>query len=267
MSRKRKAEGLNSSLSRKISPNAISTVPLSAFAAAKAKAQNGHLARLAEMGFHEESLETLQDETEVSFRKDSARTKIVPSTTRGEAHEEETDISTHSGALSEWARFLEPSQRSNHEDLAIETAGLEQETTIQAVQMSSWTPTSTNVVSCTTKAERLHLSYGQTLAVLGHYKLRVLDGLIIISGTFLTPSSTEQEIFTTSMFALPPIKCISSAGAMIELSHLPTRTRSLQNFQRLSPLFGDILFDYSKTSSFTKVIQKIIPGMLPSDEI
>jgi hypothetical protein len=256
MSKKRKAEGLNTSLPRKISPNAISTGPLSAFAAAKAKAQNDHLARLADMGFHKETLANRNDRSISQSSDDAARPKTIHLTRVNQSHDEgEIDKSTRLRTLPDWDGSLELRQHFRSEQSALGSVELEQETvTKQNVQLSSWKPTSTNVRSSTTKGERLYLAYGQTLTVLGHYKLKVLEGLITISGTFLTPTSAEQEVLTTSVFALPPIKCISSAGAEIELLQLPTRRRHFEGLQRLSPLFSNLLHGSSNASSFTKVL-------------
>jgi polynucleotide 5'-hydroxyl-kinase GRC3/NOL9 len=257
MSKKRKAEGLNSISPRKISPNAISTVPLSAFAAAKAKAQNGHLARLAGMGFHEASLETSKGQRNLRSSKDAGSSKL------GGAHDQrDSDSSPQSGTLPEGDKLLELNQRFESEKSSAQNTELEQETiTKQNIKLSSWTPTSTNIISRTTEAERLHLTYGQTLTVLGYYKLKVLNGLVTILGAFLTPSSMEHEVLTTSVSALPSIKCISSAGAEIELFHIPSHERHLQSLQQLSPLFENILHSSTNSGSFAKVLQNAASEM------
>jgi hypothetical protein len=263
MSKKRKAEGINLEAPGRRSPNASATVPLSAFAAAKAKAKIGTSSYRVAPGLHEEGLDTTEDERKIEASKNITPLKTAKSTKlRRDKSQPSLDSESQITASVRTRKVLQKddiveqnlSQRpggSNGRVLAEQE--MDGSTPGQNIRLSSWTPTSTNILSFTPKAEQLRLFYGQTLAILGHYKLKVLDGLVTVSGTFLTSASSEQEILAVSIVAVPPIKCISSSGAEIEISHLPSRRRTFQDLQRLSPLFSNLLNNSNDTDSFVKV--------------
>jgi hypothetical protein len=264
MSKKRKAEGLNLASPQKRSPNATSSAPLSAFAAAKAKLRNDNATLEREVSIPDESRQISVHQKNNRRVKEPAQPSTVDSKSlaKRRPNDDNTTPPIATGSSPEMEQLLDSSlvyQSDESSDEKNTESEHHAPTPVRKIRLSSWMPTSTNIVSSNPTADRLLLTYGQTLSILGQYKLKVHDGLVTISGTFLTPASTEQEVTATSVYALPPIKCISSGGAEIEIQHLPPRRRSLQQLQQLSPLFDNILYGSSTTGpSFIKVPSNVL---------
>jgi hypothetical protein len=105
-------------------------------------------------------------------------------------------------------------------------------------EFSSLKPMHNNVLS-TSSGQRIHMNYGQTLAVMGQFDLKAQSGVISIYGTFLNSQSAIQRIDAPLTEPMPVIRCVSSDGAAIDLLDVPQH-ESYENLGRVSGLFRDI---------------------------
>jgi hypothetical protein len=248
-SRKRKAEASSLPLQRKRSPNAISVTPVSAFAAARAKIQSTNQGSAVRERELEDSSESVSKGHPHSVR--DARLQLEK-----ELMEQAQLAGAHHARAPEPDEYWDPGLDCHSDDsIGNNKAQPGQEPSVPAPKppLSTWKPTSSNIISRSPTSERLLMTHGQSLAVFGQYDLKVHAGLVSFSGAILTQMSQKKEIYTTGLNALPSIKCISSGGAEIEVFHLPSSRRTLQSLERLSPLFSNILPQTSAASSFVKV--------------
>jgi polynucleotide 5'-hydroxyl-kinase GRC3/NOL9 len=116
------------------------------------------------------------------------------------------------------------------------------------VQLSTWGPSNDvhpnkskeNVQLLPQGQQRVKLTYGQTLAVLGQYDLKVLSGVITVYGVLLTPKSDTRRIVAPSTHPLPVIRCVSGDGAEVQFLSILREDESLKSMERVSPLFKGI---------------------------
>lgn len=105
-------------------------------------------------------------------------------------------------------------------------------------ELSSWKPLDGNI-SSTQIGQRIHMTYGQTLAILGQFDLNVHNGVISIYGAFLGPKSPIRRVISPSTEPLPVIRCVSSDGAQIDLLNVPA-DENFESLGRISGHFRDI---------------------------
>jgi hypothetical protein len=105
-------------------------------------------------------------------------------------------------------------------------------------EISTWKPFSNNI-SETNSGQRIHLNYGQTLAILGQYDLNVHVGIISVYGAFIGSKSGIRRIVSPSTELLPIIRCVSSDGADIDVLNVPS-AENYETLGRCSALFRDI---------------------------
>jgi hypothetical protein len=105
-------------------------------------------------------------------------------------------------------------------------------------EYSSWKPLDNNI-SETRTGQRIHMTYGQTLAVLGQFDLSVLSGVVNISGAFCSSKSPIQRVTAPLTEPLPVLRCVSSDGARIDLLNVPDN-ENFESLSRVSRLFCDI---------------------------
>jgi hypothetical protein len=116
------------------------------------------------------------------------------------------------------------------------------------VQLSTWVPSSDvhpsksngNVQRLCQGEQRVKFIYGQTLAVLGQYDLKVLSGVITVYGATITPKSDARRIVAPSTHPLPVLRCVSGDGAEAQFLSVLREDESLKSMERVSPLFKDI---------------------------
>jgi hypothetical protein len=105
-------------------------------------------------------------------------------------------------------------------------------------EYSSWKPLDNNI-SETRTGQRIHMIYGQTLAILGQFDLSVLSGVVSISGAYCSSKSPIQRVIAPLTAPLPVIRCASSDGAGLDLLNVPEK-ENLERLGRVSGLFRDI---------------------------
>ncbi|KAF2429502.1 hypothetical protein EJ08DRAFT_661623 [Tothia fuscella] len=265
MSKKRKADTSSLPIQRKRSPNAISVEPLSAFAAARAKSQVGKPipAPSGIVGGEFATLVPISPKHPLDKEKKKKKGKKL-SIDAARLHLEnglndQVRCTRDYESPPELNEFWDPSLDYESDDSGGERtkqAAKDIALPTQRYPLSTWKETETNVIARSSKSEHLKFAYGESLVILGQFKLKIHEGLVSIAGTILTSASKEQVIVTTRIKALPAVKCISSTGAEIEVFHFTPVQQTLQHLDRLSPLFSDIL-PKSKTGnqgSFIKLV-------------
>jgi len=104
-----------------------------------------------------------------------------------------------------------------------------------AVVLSTWIPTAENFDNADGLAEKLHLSFGETLSVLGYYDLSVVSGAITISGAYLS-AGAQLRVIAPVTEVVPQLRCVSTA-AHVELLHCREIENLMSQMSRLLPLF------------------------------
>lgn len=105
--------------------------------------------------------------------------------------------------------------------------------------LSTWQPTSSNVLKDKKGRLRIHMEPGESLAIIGHYDLWVVSGVVMLYGAVLRASKNSYRVFAPSTHALPIIECVRQANmsTAVELSSCDS---GIQSLAQLSPLFGRI---------------------------
>lgn len=258
MSKKRKATGTNLPVQSRITEKAITasvtipTAPLSAFAAARAKAKLAS----SDPVVHDEVTQSISVET--TEKKKSKKLKIAkPPQPRTPARRKEKatkldednaiddeDIFSQFASSSKHSipePYKLPKQDQDYEsddDSEQEVAMVDAVDDEQIVQMSSWSPTKENCVRGESKNERISMDNGETLSIWGSYRLQVHEGLIIIAGAFLAAEAPTLEVYAHSTSSIPVIKCIKSEGAVIEISSIRADEHTTEVLDRVSPLYS-----------------------------
>jgi len=143
---------------------------------------------------------------------------------------------THDGSIdydSEAGMSEECASRIDTESPTVHT-----ESTTDAI-LSTWMAKEGNFAALDTTGERIKLSYNETLAIVGQYKIKVLHGVVSIYGAILTPKSPQETVLAPSTELLPSIRCVSGDWAEIELSSV-SEDEDLENLERVNPTFGGI---------------------------
>ncbi|KAE9984813.1 hypothetical protein EG328_008214 [Venturia inaequalis] len=255
MSKKRKANETNLPVQSKRNEQAIPTAPLSAFAAARAKA------KLTRVG-NDEVTESISVET--TEKKKPKKLKIAKSSqpraparreakVAGSARDDvidEEDVFSQLASSSKHSKHPMPEPyKASNQDQDCESDGVSELGTAevamadavddeQIVQMSSWSQTKENCVYENSKNERISMNNGETLSIWGQYRLQVHEGLIIIAGTFLAAEAPALEVYAPSTSSIPFIKCIKSEGAVIEISSIRADEQTTEVLDRISSLYS-----------------------------
>ncbi|KAI9717407.1 MAG: hypothetical protein M1812_004759 [Candelaria pacifica] len=108
--------------------------------------------------------------------------------------------------------------------------------------LSTFTPSTQNVLRNVKNGVVVKLKPGETLASLGQYDFRVRKGAVTLMGATLRKSPTLYRVHAPSTHSLPVVQCvgisqIASQDAEIEFGHCDD---GLQSLRKLSPLFGRI---------------------------
>jgi hypothetical protein len=260
MSRKRKAQETIFPVQSKRNGNAVSVTadvpaaPLSAFAAARARAAIANSepveAQPLREPAHSPALEAGEARKSKKPRKPKSRRRDENINFQPHEFIDSDDVFSQLPASTSYPMpepddFWDPSQDYLSDDLSHqepeEAARPELSVSAPPVRFSTWTPTKHNIISSTPNCDRFFMSNGETLCILGQYRLRVHDGLVTVAGVFLAQGAAAVDVFAPATSSLPVIKCISSEGAEIELSHPIGHTKvSISGLGRLSPLYGSI---------------------------
>ncbi|TLD19378.1 Pre-mRNA cleavage complex II Clp1 [Venturia nashicola] len=233
----------------------IPTAPLSAFAAARAKA------KLASSGpvVHDEVARNISVET--TGKKKTKRSKIAnpsqpqspPRRKEKVAKLDQDDAFDEEHVFSQFVSFSKhsmpepykpPSRDHDYEsdevsELATaEVVMVDAVSDEQTVPMSSWSQTKGNCVYGNSKCERLSMENGETLSIWGRYRLQVHEGLVTIAGAFLAAEAPALEVHAPSTSSIPVIKCIKSEGAVIEVSSIRADEHTTEVLERLSSLYN-----------------------------
>lgn len=261
MSKKRKANETNLSVQSRRTENVItasvtvSTAPLSAFAAARAKAKLAG----SDPVVHDEVTETVSVKaTEKKKTKKLKLAKRSQSQTPARRKEKVTRLDQDDAidkqdvfsqlASSSKHSMPEPYRLPNQDQDYVSDDVSEQETAEVAMvdamdderilRMSSWAPTKDNCVYGNPQNERVSMNNGETLSVWGRYRLQVHEGLIIIAGAFLAAGAPALEVHALATSSIPVIKCIKSEGAVIEISTIRANEHTTEVLDRVSPLYN-----------------------------
>lgn len=263
MSKKRKVQETNLPVQSKRTESSITanvtipTVPLSAFAAARAKAKTA-ASDLVDHVSQDQVVESSSAGTSgISKPKKLKTTKSYQLRTPASRKEKENkpdqdyaidpeDVFSQLSSSSKHPMpqpYELPDQDqdygSNDSDQQKAEAGrlevLEDE---RIVQMSSWSPNKENCIFVTSKSERLSMNNGETLSIWGQYRLQVHEGVIIVAGSFLAAGAPAVEVYAPSTSSIPVIKCIKFEGAVIEVFDNSTEEHTTDVLKRVSPLYS-----------------------------
>lgn len=234
---------------------AIPTAPLSAFAAARAKAKLDS----SDPVVHDEIAHSIS--VEMKEKKNEKRPEVakpLQPRTLAQRKEKVTELD-QDDAIDEEDVFSQLASSSRHsmpepyklpnEDQEYESDVVSELETAEVamvhagdderiVQMSSWSQTKENCVHGNSNSERIAMNNGQTLSVWGQYRLQVLQGLIIIAGTFLAAEAPALEVYAPLTSSIPVLKCIKSEGALIEISSIRADEHTTEVLNRVSPLYS-----------------------------
>jgi hypothetical protein len=264
MSKKRKAQDIILPVQSRSTENAITasitvpTAPLSAFAAARAKAKvasSNPVDRLPQ----DEALENISVGTAaVPNSKKLKQPKLSQLRTRARRKEKDNrpdqdyaidteDLfsrlpSSSRHSMPELNRLPDQGRDYDFDDLSNQEAAeavlpedLDDE---RIVQMSTWSPTKENHVLFRSKSERLTMNNGETLSIWGQYRLQVHEGVIIVAGAFLAAGAPGLEVHAPSTSSIPVIKCIKFEGAVIEISDIRADEHTTEALERISLLYS-----------------------------
>lgn len=260
MSKKRKAKETILPVQSRRTENTIiasittPTAPLSAFAAARAKAKIATSDRVdheAEDG----SAESAEKSKSKKLKIAKSSTSRTPARRKGKdnklVQEDAIDTENVFSQLASSSRHAmpepyklpiqdqdydsdDPSDEGRETDVVLsETLNDE-----RIVQMSSWSPMKENYVSDNPETERISMNNGETLSILGQYRLRVQEGVIIVAGAFLAAGAPALEVYAPSTSSIPVIKCIKFEGAVLEISSIRPGENAIEILERLSPLYS-----------------------------
>jgi hypothetical protein len=264
MSKKRKAQETNLPVQSRRSENTITTsvtiptAPLSAFAAARAKAKiaSSEPAHPFAQDGAVESVSASTGETYKPKKIKIAKSAQPRTTTRRKEKENNQEQDDAIDPEDVFSQLPSSSKHSMPEPYKLPDRGhdyesddlSEQEPTDatlpaesideRVIQMSTWSPKKENFIFSNSKSEQLSMNNGETLSILGQYRLKVHEGVIIVAGAFLAAGAPALEICASSTSSVPVIKCIKFEGALIEISHIQTDDHTTEALERVSPLYS-----------------------------
>jgi hypothetical protein len=278
MSKKRKVLETNLPVQSRVTENdstasvTIPTAPLSAFAAARARATTASSDSVHPLVQDEVTSNSSAGISRTSKSKKLKTTKSSQLQTPSRRKEKEVraerddaidpeDVFSRLPSSSKHSMpepYKHPAQGQNDgfddgSDQEIEEAVLPEVPYIERViQMSTWSPTKDNFISGNSQCERLSMNNGETLSIWGQYRLQVHEGVIIVAGAFLAAGSPAIKVCAPSTSSVPVIKCIKFEGAVIEISEIKADEHTPEVLQKVSPLYGP---EYSASLGRTTDLQ------------
>ncbi|GAB7352115.1 hypothetical protein MBLNU459_g2611t1 [Dothideomycetes sp. NU459] len=199
--------------------------PMSAFAAAKAKASklesitSSHPQNILEMA--ERNIKSGAAEQSAAFPTLLSSFPLSSTQTVAELHSDDEG--------NEAAQF---SSDDNGDDSYEDS--IDPDKSIQSRKLSTLGSDGSCIISDQTDRLTLRLQQDETATLVGEYDLRVITGIVIVYGAVLRPSHKSHRVYAPSTHALP---VITAKGGVAEIA-IVSSGPSLGRLSKLSPLWG-----------------------------
>lgn len=115
----------------------------------------------------------------------------------------------------------------------------------QNICLSTFIPSSTNVIQQPNKAVVIHLKPNDSITLLGHFELWVKSGCVSLYGAKIPPGRARYTVYAPATHSLPCITCWPLTHSEIEI--WKSGNSSIRLLSRISPLYRRIWNDSSIT--------------------
>lgn len=197
--------------------------PISAFAAAKAKAQAWR--------------ESKEDAHDADSNDEDGGSENVDSDLGDPLFIRESEMEAHT----EPELYLDEADDVGLEDSPPSSLT---DSAFQNICLSTFIPSSANVTQESNKAVVIHLEPNDSITLLGHFELWVKSGCVSLYGAKLPPGRARYTVYAPATHSLPCITCWPLTNSEIEI--WKSGNSSIRLLSRISPLYRRIWNDSSK---------------------